>query len=401
MFEPPKDSHIRRSKLEMICDVLSAIADGTDAPTRIMYRANLTWSNLVAFLETLERHQMLSKYYESGRIRYKLTNRGFVLANLYNKLREEGKELEEETMSYKQLKVARAAAKRDEVSLSPFVEQLKKTGFKALGMTLVGRSGSRHAFNALVEATDGTKHAFLVYEDVDYSKILASYVAQLDTNVRLYIVHTGKVDGEAQKLAASYSLELIQFSLMSSFARRLAIRSAASLSESLLLEVDPSSPYESVVRELVTELVEKGDAVYAFTSMSSPVYGVLSPLSGIRLYVLTTKVSHVTQTGREDEVMVPEHDSAVLLHVLEELAQSNEKRVAIVFDNVSDMMVALGFERAHAFFKEANAMMNKFDASLICLFEQNMVDERTVNLIRGLFLSRAVIDSSGIRIPGS
>jgi predicted transcriptional regulator len=43
----------RRSKLEIYIDILAAIKGGTIIPTRIMYRANLSWKPLKQMFKTL------------------------------------------------------------------------------------------------------------------------------------------------------------------------------------------------------------------------------------------------------------------------------------------------------------------------------------------------------------
>jgi predicted transcriptional regulator len=43
----------RRSKLEITLDVLKAVRDGVDKPTRIMYVANMSWNPTQELLERL------------------------------------------------------------------------------------------------------------------------------------------------------------------------------------------------------------------------------------------------------------------------------------------------------------------------------------------------------------
>ncbi|MCW4049802.1 MAG: winged helix-turn-helix domain-containing protein [Candidatus Bathyarchaeota archaeon] len=44
---------IRRSRLEILLDVLNAIKNGTEKPTRIMYECNLSWKLLNDALSSL------------------------------------------------------------------------------------------------------------------------------------------------------------------------------------------------------------------------------------------------------------------------------------------------------------------------------------------------------------
>ncbi len=44
---------VRRSRQLIYFDVLKAIEEGTDKPTRIMFEANLSWSSLCSVFDTL------------------------------------------------------------------------------------------------------------------------------------------------------------------------------------------------------------------------------------------------------------------------------------------------------------------------------------------------------------
>ena len=55
------DLKSRRSKLEILIDVLNAIKNGTEKPTRIMYKANLSWRLLNSTLSTLESQDLVEE----------------------------------------------------------------------------------------------------------------------------------------------------------------------------------------------------------------------------------------------------------------------------------------------------------------------------------------------------
>ncbi len=50
-WEESKLTSGRRSRLEMTCDILRVISQGVEKPTRIMQLANLTWKDLLMYLE--------------------------------------------------------------------------------------------------------------------------------------------------------------------------------------------------------------------------------------------------------------------------------------------------------------------------------------------------------------
>ena len=84
-----KRDFARRSQLEICMDMLSAVKDGSERPTQIMYRANLSWLALQTHFKTLVEGGML-KWAESGnRKRYEITEKGRSVLISYHKIKDE------------------------------------------------------------------------------------------------------------------------------------------------------------------------------------------------------------------------------------------------------------------------------------------------------------------------
>src|SRR5207247_1203216 len=84
-----KRDFARRSQLEICMDMLSAVKDGSERPTQIMYKANLSWLALQTHFKTLVEGGML-KWAESGnRRRYEIPEKGRSVLMAYHKIREE------------------------------------------------------------------------------------------------------------------------------------------------------------------------------------------------------------------------------------------------------------------------------------------------------------------------
>ncbi|MDG6904898.1 MAG: hypothetical protein JRN20_03835 [Nitrososphaerota archaeon] len=78
----------RRSRLETIYDILAAIAAGTDKPTHIMYKANLSWRILQQYFRSLESQGVIALTNDQGRRAYTLTEKGFNLLAQFKVVRE-------------------------------------------------------------------------------------------------------------------------------------------------------------------------------------------------------------------------------------------------------------------------------------------------------------------------
>ena len=81
----------RRSRLQILVDVLRVIESGTRKPTRIMHKGNLSWRPLQKILERLLEDELVTVQ-ESKRggcvsRRYSITGKGAAVVELYRDLR--------------------------------------------------------------------------------------------------------------------------------------------------------------------------------------------------------------------------------------------------------------------------------------------------------------------------
>ena len=71
-----------------MCDILTTIAAGTEKPTHIMYKANLSWKVMQQYMRSLESQGLIALMDEEGRRTYRLTEKGFSLLSQINSVRE-------------------------------------------------------------------------------------------------------------------------------------------------------------------------------------------------------------------------------------------------------------------------------------------------------------------------
>ena len=89
-FALPGDalSQARRSAMEMVCDILNVLVEGPTKPTHILYKANMSWKVLSAYLEYLIGRGLVEREDQGGkRSVYKITQKGDSIVKLYQGLR--------------------------------------------------------------------------------------------------------------------------------------------------------------------------------------------------------------------------------------------------------------------------------------------------------------------------
>jgi hypothetical protein len=166
----------------------------------------------------------------------------------------------------------------------------------------------------------------------------------------------------------------------------------------MLLEADPSVNYERAVKDFATEMIASGRHVFAFTSKGSPVYLLLRDIPGIHFFILSES-SYPKPAGATTEVMVPRSDYAVLLSIMDETVTRNpEQPKAIVFDNVSSLILDAGFQECYKFLRQVNEILSRGDVISIFLVLSKAHDEKTMNLVKNLYSGHLTFDAGGLRL---
>jgi len=82
----------RRSKLEIILNILSNIRNGMDKPTRIMYAANMSWKPVQKILSSLREQGLIEMRMNpksrQSRKRYVIKQKGITLLDYFAKANE-------------------------------------------------------------------------------------------------------------------------------------------------------------------------------------------------------------------------------------------------------------------------------------------------------------------------
>lgn len=213
--ETPR-SAARRSKLEITCDILNVISKGTEKPTRIMQLANVTWDDLVMYLEALIRNQLVSRQVEGRRLTYSLSPKGSAILEHYLALKRDAEPLKLESLTKERISKALTPNPAQGSGESLVYERLKKS-LKAEGSTTLsprreGKSGAVHTLGVIVQKKDGSKHGYVVLHEIDETQVMRLFVTQLDTELTIHGLYTKEPSPKVAALAQVYSLDLSRVS---------------------------------------------------------------------------------------------------------------------------------------------------------------------------------------------
>jgi hypothetical protein len=183
------------------------------------------------------------------------------------------------------------------------------------------------------------------------------------------------------------------------FTSRIKGSPAAPLAHSVLLNFDPSSDYETAVRDFALEELSNGRVVFVLTYTGSPLALSLERSADVRYLVLTGKVTSPYEIIDSHEMLIPQGDMTVILNTLGKTLESpGATSKAFVFDNLSNLIVDFGFESAYKFMKQMNEVVDRTGAVSLFLMIDGAQDERTNKVMESLFGTALSYDSSGLKL---
>lgn len=199
----------RRSRAEMVCDLMLAISKGAVHPTRIMQRANLTWNALLVYLHILVANGFVRREEQDGRAAYRLTEKGVAAIRDYTSLREDlgPLNLEElDTRSFvKSLRVP-LGSKAEDIEREKLEAVLREGGYKMVSNKAKGRSGVEHEFAVIATDPLGVTHGYVFAKRPDENLILGLFVKQLDTGFKMHVLQKEEGTRRAKELAREYGI---------------------------------------------------------------------------------------------------------------------------------------------------------------------------------------------------
>lgn len=166
----------------------------------------------------------------------------------------------------------------------------------------------------------------------------------------------------------------------------------------ILFEFDPLLDYERVLRSIVVEGASNLERVVLFTRKESPIYSIVGGEPGIRLFILTSRVSYARPEG-ESLFLLPVYDTSQILDFLHKTVEAySSSSLTIIFDSVSHFILTLGTERAYSFVRQALELIVSDKITAVFLINSRAHDKRTISMLESLFDLELAFEG-GARVP--
>jgi hypothetical protein len=182
------------------------------------------------------------------------------------------------------------------------------------------------------------------------------------------------------------------------FSRTVGLSHDEIAGQKILLEYDPLSGYEKILRTLATEAASNFERVILFTRKDSPIHSAMEDELGLKMFVLTSRVSY-PKVESENVVLIPAFDSSLILDSMNKTIEAYAATpFTIIFDSISHQIFTLGTERAHSFVRQALELMISNRITGVFLLNYPAHDAKTTSMFENLF-DLELISRPGARIP--
>ena len=181
------------------------------------------------------------------------------------------------------------------------------------------------------------------------------------------------------------------------FSKTFGLNHRQMMGRRILLEFDPASHYEKVVRDFATEALAHLEPLVIFTRRGSAIHSSLHEQKAVKFFCLTQQVSAPKEFS-ENEMLLPSNDTSLMLDVFDKTLKAHPQGVInVVFDSLSDLVLSVGFEKTYRFMRYSVEMLASPRNTVLFLLNQNAHDPKVASGLRGLFSDQVSFGEEGIR----
>jgi hypothetical protein len=170
------------------------------------------------------------------------------------------------------------------------------------------------------------------------------------------------------------------------FSKQLGLTHEGLIGRNILLEISPVSRYENVIQDFALEAAANIEPITVFTTRDSAVYSTLGRRENARFFILTQLVSTPQPHNTQDDILLPAKNTSLLLDALDKTLRVNPfSHRNIIFDNLSTLVLSVGFEKTYGFVQYALELLSSKKTTALFLFNTSAHDSQVVSGIRSLF----------------
>ncbi len=182
------------------------------------------------------------------------------------------------------------------------------------------------------------------------------------------------------------------------FSRTVGLSHSEVAGKKILLEYDPQSDYEKVLKSLLAESASNFERIILFTRVDSPSHSLMGDEPGLKMFILTSRVSYPKMEGN-NRVLLPAYDTSLLLDALNRTIEAFAgASFTVIFDNISHYIFTLGQDRTQSLVRQSLELMISDKITAVFLVNLGAHDQKTISVFENFF-DIELVSRPGARFP--
>jgi len=191
-------------------------------------------------------------------------------------------------------------------------------------------------------------------------------------------------------------IDLLEYA--DAFSKRIDVPHQELLGRKILMEFDPTCDYEEIVEDFAKEALANLEPTYIFTSSNSTVHQSLAEQRTIKFFLMSISAS-TPKTMAENEIVLPAQSTSLILDSLNKILETHTSaNVFLVFDNLSELLMSVGFDSVYKFLIYAMDILFSEKITALFLLNPSAHEPTVVSRIRGLFSNILIFERNRLSI---
>jgi len=252
--------------------------------------------------------------------------------------------------------------------------------------------------DVVLPAKNGLEACKILKEKVKTRDILVVMCTVLGRDVDKELSRIAGADGHFMKPYKSHELlaevkRYLDQSRSQKFSKKLRIEHDKLQGKKILLEFDPSSPYERLIRDFVLECVAHNEEMIVLTKKGSVIGQTLMDEKGVEM------INFAPEDARAEESIIQwimgttTSPREMVSSILE---RHQKKSVSLVFDSLTNLAISTSPQNAYKFAENAVELLTEPRITAVFLLNPSAHEARDVASLRGLFSSHLSYDREGV-----
>jgi two-component system alkaline phosphatase synthesis response regulator PhoP len=180
------------------------------------------------------------------------------------------------------------------------------------------------------------------------------------------------------------------------FSKQLGTEHSRLDGKKILLEFDPHTPYEKLIRDFALECVSHNEEIIVITKKGGAIRQALEGEKGVEFIDLQFERGRPEESIKQWIKASSQDHHTLIPSILERNSKDSERILNLVFDNLTDLAITTNIQTTYKLTQDAIDSLTAHRATAIFLLNPTAHEAKEVSTLSGLFTSHLTYGKEGV-----